>query len=504
MTTYRKHFYISDHAIRAQKQESCFSGSIEKKPQNYYEALGVNSTASKDEIRRAYINLSLKFHPDKNLDEDTTEQFVEIAAAYEVLILAQSRKKYDESLGKPSSGGRIIADFWASDTGRLVKLNYYSHDTLVRQNKYWIILYHNADRRSQPFREIVKEASALFHQLGEHSEVIAFADHNCRSNRTFCTEKGIDNFPYLAVYDTSHPKQMVEKFSRVELREFAPTATVLAGYANRLAAAKAVKGRVEKLKHVDDILQSKSVMLVYFHSAMSCALCPRFVDEYLNKFAGRVPDSIRVGKVNCNMYQNVCREMLGGTISDQLRLLLYRPGLPPVSLLDFANSKSLRDQGFALEIVEKMLNLFGVEVAEPADNERTTIQRAEDFARHRREQSISADTATAEDSAAGEPEVVSDLKSSKLTRTGGLMGKMLNLFGFAVTEPADTAAAEHEDTAAAESEGTVVSDLKVSESTNDVVAENTESEGTSPPDQIKATDKADMAEVEDCAVSDSD
>ena len=33
---------------------------------SYYEALGVESTASKDDIRKAYYKLALKCHPDKN------------------------------------------------------------------------------------------------------------------------------------------------------------------------------------------------------------------------------------------------------------------------------------------------------------------------------------------------------------------------------------------------------------------------------------------------------
>jgi molecular chaperone DnaJ len=63
---------------------------------DYYEVLGVSKTASADEIRKAYRQLALKYHPDKNPGNKEAEaKFREIANAYEVLHDADKRAAYD-------------------------------------------------------------------------------------------------------------------------------------------------------------------------------------------------------------------------------------------------------------------------------------------------------------------------------------------------------------------------------------------------------------------------
>ncbi|MGB6594526.1 MAG: DnaJ domain-containing protein [Candidatus Nitrosopolaris sp.] len=65
---------------------------------NYYDMLGVNSNASQMEIKEAYRKLALKFHPDKNKNsEDSTQRFIEIVEAYNVLSNDQARSRYDNN-----------------------------------------------------------------------------------------------------------------------------------------------------------------------------------------------------------------------------------------------------------------------------------------------------------------------------------------------------------------------------------------------------------------------
>lgn len=86
---------------------------------NHYETLGVSKEADENEIKKAYRQLSLKYHPDRNGgDPEATEKYKLINEAYETLGDSQKREQYNMELqfggrpggmpgGFPGGGGDI-------------------------------------------------------------------------------------------------------------------------------------------------------------------------------------------------------------------------------------------------------------------------------------------------------------------------------------------------------------------------------------------------------------
>jgi molecular chaperone DnaJ len=62
---------------------------------DYYNVLNVSRDASKEEIKRAYRKLALKYHPDRNKSPEAEEKFKEISEAYAVLSDDEKRMQYD-------------------------------------------------------------------------------------------------------------------------------------------------------------------------------------------------------------------------------------------------------------------------------------------------------------------------------------------------------------------------------------------------------------------------
>ncbi len=64
---------------------------------DYYKALGVDKSASANEIRSAFKKLAMKFHPDRNQgDKQAEEKFKEVNEAYQVLSDPEKKKRYDQ------------------------------------------------------------------------------------------------------------------------------------------------------------------------------------------------------------------------------------------------------------------------------------------------------------------------------------------------------------------------------------------------------------------------
>ncbi len=63
---------------------------------DYYKTLGVNRSASAEELKRAYRKLARKYHPDVSKEKNAEEKFKSVQEAYEVLKDPEKRQMYDQ------------------------------------------------------------------------------------------------------------------------------------------------------------------------------------------------------------------------------------------------------------------------------------------------------------------------------------------------------------------------------------------------------------------------
>lgn len=115
---------------------------------DYYETMGLERTASQEEIKRAYRRLARKYHPDVSKESDASERFKEMKEAYEVLKDPEKRKAYDR-FGENWKAGQ---DFQPPpDWGREFSFGQGGFDSSADYSDFFETLFGAGARRADSF-----------------------------------------------------------------------------------------------------------------------------------------------------------------------------------------------------------------------------------------------------------------------------------------------------------------------------------------------------------------
>ena len=105
---------------------------------DYYSILNLNKDCTKEEIKKSYHKLSLKYHPDKNGGEDS-EEFRKIHEAYEILYDDEERKLYDLKL--------LFKDIDLTEDDYNLMFSYYNRFIESKEYKLMALLYKSIPKK---------------------------------------------------------------------------------------------------------------------------------------------------------------------------------------------------------------------------------------------------------------------------------------------------------------------------------------------------------------------
>ncbi|MBB4805761.1 curved DNA-binding protein CbpA [Chryseobacterium defluvii] len=148
---------------------------------DYYYFLGISHDASEEDIKKAYRKLSLKYHPDKNGNDDFfADRFREIQEAYEVLTDSVRKKAYDQNLESHQKNFRynlppLIKTFTANKIhakkGEEIIINWQTHNADVvkvlpfgLEKAYGERIFKITEFRDGKFQILLHATNSLLHK----------------------------------------------------------------------------------------------------------------------------------------------------------------------------------------------------------------------------------------------------------------------------------------------------------------------------------------------------
>ena len=131
---------------------------------DYYSLLGIDSNASKAEIKKNYRLLAAKFHPDKNNDQDAAPKFVAITEAYDVLSNRKNRAQYDLKRWEALKNEQVSSQTFRTVIPPTVSLR--TRRNLAQQKRS--LIYHNGKSKLKKTTRLLIECFYIFARYAYH------------------------------------------------------------------------------------------------------------------------------------------------------------------------------------------------------------------------------------------------------------------------------------------------------------------------------------------------
>jgi curved DNA-binding protein CbpA len=214
--------------------------------EDYYAVLGLSEVATPEDIRRAYRQLALRWHPDKNPEnpELAERKFKQIAEAYEVLSDENRRRSYDRARANPGPS------YYQS-----THMRHPPEDIFASHFRSPEEIFREFFGDSSPFRDILGGSMAPFFELASAAGFPGFENRRHGSNRSSIfpggsnSRRNSDNFSF----STSTTTTVVNGKKVTKVTQMENGVETTAVYENDVLKSKNVRNLKEKEKHTSKL-----------------------------------------------------------------------------------------------------------------------------------------------------------------------------------------------------------------------------------------------------------
>jgi curved DNA-binding protein CbpA len=139
---------------------------------NYYDILGVSAKADQQEIKRAFRKMALQYHPDRNTDADSSEQFRLVYIAYDVLQDPLKRSIYDmiQQVKEKCREEEMQNEAYASASERDYARRRRAYEEREQRRKEYFETHYRPDEDFRQEQDLEEEEDEFSSKLEFHSK----------------------------------------------------------------------------------------------------------------------------------------------------------------------------------------------------------------------------------------------------------------------------------------------------------------------------------------------